>query len=569
MSGIATAIVGGAVVGAYATSRAGDAAADATREGSANAANAQIYSTDRQIQEIQRQFNYQVETLQPRLEAQGAGTDAFRALTGTIGNELERDPITGRPMEIYGRNQQERRAEERLDFLRNQEQEIGRAYIEATEQITALQAERDAAIAAERDAAIANAPPRNRRIGGVVQDVASGLIDSDWEPTADPSFDLQMQNLRARAENSLRQLTDIDEQIQAADRNLESTYGAREFLEGGSYRQGEGGSFFDPLLNRQRLAETETLSGQVQNTLQAGTTPENDPFRNYIADNQIAAATPEEDARFMRARDVTNAGDSLQTDVLRTDIAGRQLADGAAGTNVYGEDFETSPGYNFMVEEMDRALDRRNSAGGNYGGRAIMEAQRRAQGLAAGEYYNWAAGRTQDLQRLAGAEATDAARLDNSATNYLARRAEDIRRGDTALSQYEDQRVMDQGRGDAAFENYLARRQGDATRMDQAAANVDRLQGVDLQRQDQSYYNFLNNQALMSGFGDPSAQAVDASNSAGSQVANAYGSQGASLAGIYQRQGENMANINSGTIAGINNAAQSGISNFLMYQALG
>lgn len=54
------------------------------------------------------------------------------------------------------------------------------------------------------------------------------------------------------------------------------------------------------------------------------------------------------------------------------------------------EVFEGTPGYEFQVEEMNRQLERVGSAGGpNIGGRAIMEAQRRAQGLASDDYYNY------------------------------------------------------------------------------------------------------------------------------------------------------------------------------------
>lgn len=95
------------------------------------------------------------------------------------------------------------------------------------------------------------------------------------------------------------------------------------------------------------------------------------------------------------------------------------LQEGAAGTGVYGDVFTESPGYSFAREEMERASDRVRSAGGNFGGRAVMEAQRRAKGLADQEYYNWAAGRTQDLTRLAGAEATDLGRQDEGYYNYL------------------------------------------------------------------------------------------------------------------------------------------------------
>ena len=188
-----------------------------------------------------------------------------------------------------------------------------------------------------------------------------------------------------------------------------------------------------------------------------------------------------------------------------------RLASGAAGQGVYGETFEASPGYAFQVEEMNRSLDRSRSQGGtNIGGRAIMEAQRRAQGLAAGDYYNWAQGRTQDLVRLGGAEAVD------------------------------------------------------ISRMDQAGSVDDSRLAFDLQRGDQGYYNYLSNLGNVAGFGGGPAQAaVQASQAAGGATAAAYGSQGASLADIYSSNGISQANANYAQWGGINNAVQGGISNYI------
>ena len=160
---------------------------------------------------------------------------------------------------------------------------------------------------------------------------------------------------------------------------------------------------------------------------------------------------------------------------------------------------------------MNRSLDRSRSAGGpNIGGRAIMEAQRRAQGLAAGDYYNWASGRTSDLTRLAGAESTDAARMDEAGSQF-----------DTRLA-------------------------------------------TDLQRSDQGYYNYLANLGNVAGVGGgPAATAVDASQTAGANVAGAYGAEGNALSGIYQNAGVSAANAKYAQYAGVNNAIQGGISNYI------
>ncbi len=91
----------------------------------------------------------------------------------------------------------------------------------------------------------------------------------------------------------------------------------------------------------------------------------------------------------------------------------------ARSNEIYGPEFTESPGYAFQVEEMNRELERGRSAGGNYGGRAIMEGQRRAGGLAAGEFYNYAAGREREVGRIEQGAARDIGRDDQSYQNYL------------------------------------------------------------------------------------------------------------------------------------------------------
>jgi hypothetical protein len=246
----------------------------------------------------------------------------------------------------------------------------------------------------------------------------------------------------------------------------------------------------DPNLDPTKLADTSTYGATVRGNLLAGTPADDDPFRAFVGSRSLAA--------------------------------------GSAGKGVYGENFLASPGYNFTVEEMQREQDRKNSAGGNYGGRALMEATRRAEGVAAQEYYNWAAGRERDLGRAGAAEATDIAR------------------------------------GDSAYTNYLERKAGDASRLDSASMYEDKLAAGDLERSDQGYYNYLAAIRAQAGFGaGPAATAVNASERAGSSVANAYGAQGDALAGTYGDLGVTNANIAYAQGAGINNALQSGASNFV------
>ncbi len=152
--------------------------------------------------------------------------------------------------------------------------------------------------------------------------------------------------------------------------------------------------------------------------------------------------------------------------------------------------------------------------------------------------------------------------------NYLGRRQTDIGRSDVALAGYEGQRTQDVGRGDVAFQDYLRRTEGDVTRQDAAVGAQDRLQATDQQRQDQAYYNYLNNIGAMAGMGNPAGMAVQSSQAAGGAVAGAYGQQGSSLANIYGQQGTDQANIELGRGANINNMIQSGVGNYLTYQAM-
>lgn len=520
MSSVATAIIGGAVIGAVATDRAGDKAAAAAESGATTAAQAQILSTQMQVDEITRQFDYQQQILLPQIQQQYNAQGAFADLLGVGGLQVGQNAETGYIPQP--------RSMERQQAIRKNERDLYDQLL-AEGQMTRQ----------EYDQAINELDNRPYESEIIAQDnVARG-----------PQF---------------------------------PTRGSTTF------RRGSRGEFVDPNLDPTRLADVSTFGNEVRSNLLAGTSPGEDPYRSYIDENRIAAATPELDARVARARDVTMTGargnvlaapTSLSEDQIRRDIGSRSLAAGAAGTGVYGDTFETSPGYEFAVEQQQRATDRLLSRGGNYGGRAVLEAQRRAKGLASQEYYNWAAGRTSDLQRLGAAEAADIGRLDTSAYDYQNRINQDIARGDTfamsdiargdeALAGYEAQRIADVGRGDQAYQDYLSRRKGDVSRLDAAAQQKDQLMAADQQRTDQNYYNYLSNLSRLAGFGGgPAATAVSASRSAGAQTANAYGNEGSNLSSIYNSLGQNLGGIAAQAETGKANAITSGIQNWLTYNA--
>jgi len=507
MSVVAAAVIGSTIVGAVVSSRSAKAGAKASAAGADSAAQAQIVSTELQVEEIQRQFDYQQQLLKPLVQQQYNAGAAFASLLGVSGPGAEQNAARSAA------------ADEEIAILEQSKQQKQ----------------------AELQDVISRGSHRNPQEYQRVVNRIQGEIND---------YDAQIEGVTSKLSDP--QYIDPQYSGQATDTGV---------------NRAADGSFADRNLNQTRLQDTSTLGDQVRGNLQAGTGPDGDPYRNYIENNQIAAGSVNDDLRFSRARDVTNAGATLAGDDIRGDVNSRRLADGAAGQGVYGEEFNTSPGYTFAKEEMGRELDRKNSAGGNYGGRAIMEAQRRASGLANQEYYNWAQGRTQDLTRQAQAEAGDAARLDYAGQQYADRRGTDIARGDSAVDQYERQRVMDQGRGDDAYQNYLGRKQGDAARLDYAAGNDDRLQQYDMQRQDQAYYNYLSNVGQMAGFGNATGQAVQSSQASGQGISNAYGNQGNNLSQIYAQEGNNQANIALNAGANLNNAIQSGIGNWVTFNA--
>lgn len=477
MSGIATAIVGSAIIGGVVASKSASKASDASARGSALAADVKIRTTEMQIAEIQRQFDYQQQVLLPQIQQQYNAQRAYSDLLGISGPSIGSNFETGYTPEA-----------------------------------------RDEAIQQQR---------RDEEIA--IYEDYMGQLDPD-SPTYEDDL-AGYENAIADVNNRLSDQEQID--ASNAARGAQMGGPGSSGLSEEDFRR-EDGSFVDPNLDPTRLADESAYRESVEGNLMAGGDVEDDPYFNYLRDNQLAAGSMEEDAMVQRTGDV-------------------RIAEGAAGTGVYGEDFQTSPGYDFAVEEMGRATDRIGSAGGpNIGGRAIMEAQRRAQGLANQEYYNWAGGRERDLGRLGDAERAD------------------IERGDQAAAGYESQRLQDVMRQDQGYQDYLRRLELDAARLDEAGSQEDRLRAADLARSDQGYYNYLDALSNQAGFGGgPAAQAVDASQAAGAASSAAYGSQGNVVSGIYGDEGTSQANIAYARGAGINNAIQSGVSNWITYQGQG
>lgn len=477
MSGIATAIVGSAIIGGVVASKSASKASKASKSGARTAAEATVTSTRLQIEEIQRQFDYQQKILLPQIQQQYNAQRAYSDLLGISGPSIGSNFDTGYTPEARDEAIQQQR--------------------------------RDEEIAIYRDA----------------------MDELDEEDPNYGNYLAEYEDAISEVENRLSDQEMIDQSNAARGAQMGGEGSSGLGREPSDFRDPETGAFVDPNLDPTKLADESAYRDSVEGNLLAGTDVEDDPYFNYLRENQLAAGSMEEDAMVQRTGDV-------------------RLAEGAAGTGVYGEDFQTSPGYSFAVEEMGRATDRIGSAGGpNIGGRAIMEAQRRAQGLADQEYYNWAGGRERDLGRLGDAERVD------------------IERGDQAAAGYESQRLQDVMRQDQGYQDYLRRLETDAARLDEAGSQEDRLRAADLARSDQGYYNYLDALSNQAGFGGgPAADAVDASQAAGAATAGAYGAQGGRLAGIYGDEGTSQANIAYARGAGINNAIQSGVSNWITYK---
>jgi hypothetical protein len=578
MSSIATAIVGSAVIGGVASYASGKAASKSAAQGADAAAAAQIESTRMQIDEIQRQFDYQQNILQPLVQQQYNAGAAYMNLLGVTGPAPGQNPDTGYQETARPLSEQQRINQQDIDdFQGNIDSK--------TAQIQELEAQMQAELDAAGGAGLSGVVKKQ-----MIRDNYAKQIETLQNDIT--TYEGMIAEVNARPTDEAR----IAQDAAARGPVYPGAATTTQYGQGGiGGSQAPGGGFYDPNLNQMRLADSATLYNQVQGTLQAGTGPEQDPYRNYIAQNQLAAGTAAEDARVQRADQVRAAGTSLADDPFRQDVAARSLeagvtgdqlssrigqrsiaddyaqrsvtdqygqrsvaddfaqrsaaegvgqrsiydnvssrslAGGAGGTGVYGAEFEASPGYAFQVEEMGRELDRRNSAGGNYGGRAIMEAQRRAQGLAKGDYYNWAAGRTRDLERQAAAESMDATRLDSAYATDVGRmdtaqyrdisrmdqagltdtqrmdyaNLTDVQRmdyaGGTDISRYDTADMTDVARGDqarmtdaarldTAGYNYLDRVNQDIARGDLALSQYEGQRTTDVARGDDAYQNYL------------------------------------------------------------------------------
>lgn len=461
MSSVATAIIGSAVLGAGASIYAGKKSGDALERGADTSAAAIVESTRLQVEEMQRQFDYQIAILQPMLQQQYNAQGAYGDLLGITAQNPQGTPATQTPgTSVVPQNFIQPGGEVRPGA--GQQQIPGGTAqpggpsgpVPGGQQfIGGSQTNR----------------PENKDVSDLYRNIfgrepdASGL--KDWTALWDKN---------GRTPEFL-------DQIANAFRNSEE-YGKRK--------------------SRGVLPPSESPGG--------GGTPQ-----TFGRDNTTNFARDESGAFIDPNRDPSQLLDFVQENPLATDqYQDDPRFDFARDTAITGDVFEEGPGYNYMVEQMRRELDREDSAGGNFGGRAIMEGMRRSKGLAATEYYNWANLRSGDLLR-----------QDYSLEGWQNRKNTDVQRGDVAR-QY------------------------------------------DVARKDEGYQNYLDNLARASGFGNPAGSAVNASSNFALGVSGAYGSEGANLSGIYGNLGRDRADNSYRTAANVSGAIQGGASNYLFNRYL-
>ncbi len=324
--------------------------------------------------------------------------------------------------------------------------------------------------------------------------------------------------------------------------------------------------FSDPNLNRTQLGADNALRSEL------GYNVFNNPLMAVDPNEDLAIQRGEQtagqlfgginqDSAVQRAQGARGAAASLGEDELYQNVMARRLAADSMGqderfrhardTAVYGDTFEESPGYAFQREQMERAMDRRSAiGGGSYGGRAMQEALRQSQGLAAQEFNNWARGRQMDLGRQDAAAAAyqglrgmDASRGDMAAGNYMGRRMMDLQRGDAAVMDARRREEMAIGQGDRALDNYLARMMAQRGREDQSIMRNQQMQMYDLGRQDMGYQNYLAQLMGPGGAGSGAIQQmVGLRGGLGAQRASVFGTEAQALAQIDAQQQMNSAN---------------------------
>ena len=557
MSGVATAVVAGAVISGYMGKESAEDAAAAAERGAGRGIDATMDATLMQLEEMRYQFDYAQAALASGRQAQYNAQNAFSTMLG----------INGPNTDVGG---------DRASY----------SQLETGSGTPSLS--RGAGTGGGRggggDSGYLTSPPPERP---EYKDHGAGYKEAMNQYSQER--DQWYQNEQSAREAVSGQSTMLDRYG-----NIQ-TFGANaEFAP----NVGERG-FVDPMADPTRMAgpsqDTDIMTRNVMANRLAGPDVASDPFFQYTGDTagyenvaarSLAGPTYQEDPYFSRVAD--------------TGYTPEGYAPGTYEANTYTPEmlttdtFEASPGYNFQLEQGMNTLSNRNSAGGNYGGAALKEAMRYGEGVAQQDYYNWAGLRQGDLSRQDTASQFNLGREDTAnrfnignqvtADQFnLARTDESARfnrgREDRAMESYlsrqgadagrlDQQLNIDTARQDQSFMDYLNRQGMDINRMDSATLNYLQRQQYDVQRGDTMLNNYMSRLGSTAGLGGDVQGSVASAQNTGSQVANVYANQGNRLSNIYQNLGGAQANAAYQGGAAVNNAVQGGISNWMLHQQL-
>lgn len=533
MSVAYTAIAGATIATGYFSKQAGDSASDAIASGSDAAAQATLQATQLQVDELRRQFDYSMAVLMPKIQQEYNAAGVYGDLLGFTASNPQGTGATGGDQRIEGQ------APGSPNYVGGTVQAGGPSGTVDGGQFIGGSTTNPAA---PPNTDPANWPRSGRASEEQIREAF--MTFKGREPTQEEMQYYYGSESHQRANQLWTDIVepgvreDADSTVSVADREAQwsqdaaaqetPTFGRDNATT--NFTRDDEGAFIDPNVTQTRLTD------QVEGNLLAPTSLQDDELLNFTRDNPLAGPI-EDDLLINRTNDVRLA---------TADVADDPYLAHTRDTAITGDVFEESPGYAWQVEEMQRAGDYVDSAGGNYGGRALIEAERRRQGLAATDYYNWTDLRSGDL-----------AREDSAYEAWLGRTGIDVQRGDVALEGYQGRKDQDVYRGDDAARNYYGRRAGDAARLDNADV-------YDRTRRDEQYYNYLDNTARAAGYGgNPTGAAASAAVATGAGMANAYGNQGQQLSTNYSNAGVNFANINYQTQENYNEAIQAGTENYL------
>lgn len=508
--GVATAIIGGAVIGAAASIAATSIASSSNEEASRNAANAARDSVNQQVGETRRQFDLQMQIMQPLLQTQYAANQAFADLMG-YGDMVQTGLAAPPGVSPFGSG--------------------GLTPPGGTPFGS------DAGAGPIPGLDLSGAGFKTGDQGIIAGDLpVKGQQDDRYGFSADRQgfFDPNLDPTRFGAET-------------AAESELGQFYAANRLA----------GETVDEDIAMQRVRDAALFRGLDEDALvrqarerRFAPGEDEDIGLRRARENLLAAPTLEEDERFRLAREGEVVGPTFEESpgyrfqVEEAERAlDRRLSRGGG-----------SFGGRAVQEAQRRAVGLAQQDYYNYVRARQTDLDRQERAVAAYQ----------------GRQAGDIQRGDVATQDYIRRQGVDISRETGALQDARRREELDVRRGDIATLNFLNRRASDISLGREAILQNQQQQQRDQQRQDQSYYNYLAQLGAAAGIGgNPAGRAVGASQFAGGAIGGAYGQLGAQLGNIYQQAGANQASIYSGGIAGVNQNIQQGISNYLAYQGAG